>query len=1407
MSDSLFLPSYFSSYDLDENEKTIFLIVFLLISVNVDQLREVASLFTHFKKDRRKEESESIVVNSLRQLQQQGLLDFPLKQVQCKAIPLSVQRELFEIPALESFIERIEKWLKNDIYRWYIDKQFVFQSEFHPRPYCLVHRALLKGDIAACETLLRNPGFNDKYQNWEAYARWFAASIAADPTGVPPKVLFYLFPEIAETALATGVNATEISAVLDAHCATLREIEGDQFLAICAWYALTASRAGLRELRGKTQEPAFQTAVDACIALLDGKHDEADKAFAKVLTRATEGRDTCGFHRKRYQNKRLGCNVDRSGNFFCLALLAAIRTGASRTRIKRIIDRLLSYGIRTGTRFAELNNLVNENAVMTTPFQNALESDLAYFVGGLEALFLDDPAVDERLLEACPKLLSRTVANGMGFLASSLVPCVQRLIPNDAEMVALCERVRREAQAVPLWEKSRIVPAWSRALTEIESLLPGVVPEGDDAGSPSQYLVKWLVRLDSENLGPVSIRELHVRLQKRLKSGKWSGGQSLRVDKVFAGEYDSSFDEADLTLKNALFSERSHGYYSTDTFFYQPGAAIAALIGHPRVSVATSSLGYVQADNVLPAKFVKGEASVEVKTTATGSVSVRIPEKSDCFQSAVQIVREKEDRFIVYQRSAIQMKLGEIVRHYGVKGQLVIPVDAFSRFQRLLPALAQEVTVKGEIDIDSVDVRTIDGGVQLFLRGRFLNDMLHLDLLNRPVVDFPLVVTPGMGTSKTLARQGEETVAVVRDLAAERQALDEFLAACPSLSSWAVSGTHWEVEGLRIILDVLDECHALSESIPLEWPEHDAMDIVRPGSGSPFSLQASCGADFWLEIGGDVALNDGQVMAFSELLARAGDRTDGFIRLGERRYLRLTKRLAEQLELLSKAGDSSGDKLRLPPCALPILDLLADESSGLNFPEMVQERIHEFRTALKRRFTLPASLTCELRPYQSEGFVWLAKFAACGLGACLADDMGLGKTVQMLALLTHAADQGPSLVIAPTSVSRNWQDEASRFAPALNVSLLADVENRAELVSQAGPFDVIVCSYGLLLYEEETLISRDWNIIVLDEAQAVKNRLSKRARVVKRLRCAMRTAATGTPVENNLGELWSLFDFLNPGLLGTHSQFERRFCNSDGSVGALLKKMTAPFILRRLKADVLDDLPPKTEVSLSIALDAEERALYESCRRDALTSLKDGGDKASPIVILAHLMRLRRLCCHPSLVLPGCKLPGQKIEYLMELVADLKAAGHRALVFSQFVDFLAIVRARLDQEGITYQYLDGSTPLGQRSAAVKRFQRGEGDLFLISLKAGGTGLNLTAANYVILLDPWWNPAVEMQAADRAHRIGQKNPVTIYRLVTADTVEERVVELHSRKRALADAILEDTGDTKLSAADFVDLFKG
>jgi SNF2 family DNA or RNA helicase len=410
--------------------------------------------------------------------------------------------------------------------------------------------------------------------------------------------------------------------------------------------------------------------------------------------------------------------------------------------------------------------------------------------------------------------------------------------------------------------------------------------------------------------------------------------------------------------------------------------------------------------------------------------------------------------------------------------------------------------------------------------------------------------------------------------------------------------------------------------------------------------------------------------------------------------------------------------------------------------------------------------------------------------------MGLGKTLQALALLVEHAPRGPALVVAPTSVCGNWLAEGRKFAPTLRIVPLSG--DRDKLLRELGAYDVLVCSYSLLQQESERLSEVRFQIAILDEAQAIKNPGALRTKAALALSAQVRVALTGTPVENHLGDLYSLMRFLNPGLLGSAQQFEKRFAkpmqrDGDRAAGQLLKRLIKPFMLRRKKSEVLDDLPPKTEITLRVEPSAEERALYAALREQALEKLATPGPSAQARMrVLAELMRLRRAACHPRLVLGDTAPPGSKLSAFLELVEELREGGHRALVFSQFVDHLAIVRAQLDERGIAYEYLDGSSTPQARGQAVEAFRAGKGDLFLISLKAGGFGLNLTAADYVVHLDPWWNPAVEDQASDRAHRIGQTRPVTVYRLVMQGSIEEQILALHEQKRELADSLLEGTG---------------
>jgi SNF2 family DNA or RNA helicase len=443
----------------------------------------------------------------------------------------------------------------------------------------------------------------------------------------------------------------------------------------------------------------------------------------------------------------------------------------------------------------------------------------------------------------------------------------------------------------------------------------------------------------------------------------------------------------------------------------------------------------------------------------------------------------------------------------------------------------------------------------------------------------------------------------------------------------------------------------------------------------------------------------------------------------------------------------------------------------------------------------------------------MSRLAHAGLGACLADDMGLGKTVQTLALLLSRAALGPALVIAPTSVCGNWTAEAARFAPSLRVLNYGEGDRQA-LLAEAGAGDLVIASYALAQIDDEAFGAREWATLVLDEAQALKNAATKRAKAIATLQAGFRLALTGTPVENRLADLWSIMNLLNPGLLGSSGQFNDRFAGPierqrDEAARGRLRRLVSAFLLRRTKAQVLTDLPPRTEIVHRIEPGPEERTFLEATRRSAIERIAGLGDEVAEgqaaFHVLAELTRLRRAACDPRLVAPELGIVGAKAQEFEQLALELVAGRHKALVFSQFTDFLKLLAERLVAAGISYQYLDGSTPAAERTKRVAAFQAGVGDLFLISLKAGGFGLNLTAADYVLIVDPWWNPAAEDQAMGRAHRIGQQRPVTVYRLVTAGSVEERIVALHQDKRSLADGILEGQDQGKpIGAAELREL---
>lgn len=463
----------------------------------------------------------------------------------------------------------------------------------------------------------------------------------------------------------------------------------------------------------------------------------------------------------------------------------------------------------------------------------------------------------------------------------------------------------------------------------------------------------------------------------------------------------------------------------------------------------------------------------------------------------------------------------------------------------------------------------------------------------------------------------------------------------------------------------------------------------------------------------------------------------------------------------------------------------------------------------------PTTLQAELRDYQQEGFAWLKKLAHWNSGACLADDMGLGKTIQAIALAIERAADGPTLVVAPASVGFNWESEVRKFAPTLTPKLLSSMD-RDQFFKELGPQDVAIASYGLMQSEIARFEKIEFSTIILDEAQAIKNMETKRSQAVMKLQGAFRLVLTGTPLENHLGEMWNLFRFITPGLLGSDKEFRQRFAvpierNQCRESRHRLKKLIQPFLLRRTKTEVLSELPARTESVLEVELSPAEVALYEAIRKQALEKLAseehEGSNKGQQhLQVLAELTKLRLACCHPALV-GGDSIEGSKLALFRQKIREIINGNHKVLVFSQFVKHLQILKEELDAMDVAYQYLDGSTPTKKRKQIVEAFQSGDGDVFLISLKAGGTGLNLTAADYVIHMDPWWNPAVEDQATDRAHRIGQMRPVNVYRFVTKGTIEEKIIELHKTKCDLADSLLEGSNvASKMSIDDLLNLLR-
>jgi SNF2 family DNA or RNA helicase len=587
-----------------------------------------------------------------------------------------------------------------------------------------------------------------------------------------------------------------------------------------------------------------------------------------------------------------------------------------------------------------------------------------------------------------------------------------------------------------------------------------------------------------------------------------------------------------------------------------------------------------------------------------------------------------------------------------------------------------------------------------------------------------------------------------------------------------------------------------------------AMELAREGwrvesegqllrRADAFDVAVHSGID-WFDLEGGVRFGS-FTATLPELLAaiRRGERT---VTLGDGSLGMVPDEWLARSAAMGLAVRALDGRLRFAKVQVGLLDALLAAMPAITADEMfTQARAELRRFEGIRAAAAPATFRGTLRPYQAEGLGWLDFLRRFGFGGCLADDMGLGKTVQALALLEsrRQAGAGPSLVVVPRSLAFNWEREAARFAPELRVLMHAGADRSREGAALPA-HDLMITTYGTLRRDAVWLREVEFDYVVLDEAQAIKNAATESAKAARLLRARHRIAMSGTPIENRLADLWSLFEFLNPGMLGAAGTFKQLAKVANGADAettdtyALIARAVQPFILRRTKQQVARDLPERLEQTLLVDLSSTERTLYDELRDHYRASLlgridRDGMAK-SKMHVLEALLRLRQAACHPGLVdKKRADTSSSKLEVLVTRLAEVVAEGHKAVVFSQFTSLLAILKKQLDHDAVAYEYLDGRTR--DRAARVDRFQSdAQCRLFLVSLKAGGLGLNLTAAEYVFLLDPWWNPAVEAQAIDRAHRIGQTRRVFATRLIARDTVEEKVLALQSGKRALADAIV-------------------
>ncbi len=1127
-------------------------------------------------------------------------------------------------------------------------------------------------------------------------------------------------------------------------------------------------------------------ALEGSIAFLEGRNDAALARF----------RDALKAHRKDMGRRKVFLDGEY-GLFFLLAMLRA-NDPKLHAEIQTSIDTMRS----DSEPFAHERGFLAVQALLW--LVQGLEAKARLLLERLSAIRPPEP-----LSAACLALAEHAVdvelsRDGDDDLAErfeylrDMLPMIARIYAEILTQVAARPAPYRDwldAQgASPVVRFTEIVQtrqSWERALESLDAFLDAGAPKTEAAKAPrkAKRLV-WFVNPDT--------REIDIAEQSTKGKDGWTDGRGVSMKRL--QEQDPRLDyltDHDRRALRTIRKDGGTGWYNPEVYHFDHARTLAALVGHPALFDARQ--------RSQPLDLVSYPLELVVSEHRDG---YRIALSHSAEQPSVFLEPETPTRYRVVEFPQKLLAVQEILGREG----LIVPKTARDQVVAMVRRNSPTLPIRAEIA--EVELPGQEGQSAPVVQLVPYEQGLTLTLLVRPFgADGPAYVA-GLGGRSVLAAIGGQQMRANRDLPRELAERTALIEACPTLRDRCGTEQHeLVVEDPEGCLELLLELRAHTGPVTVEWPEGRSMRVSPVTAGS---LKMRVGQDRdWFNVEGSATLDDDQVLEMRFLLERLDKAQGRFVPLGDGRFVALTRQLQAQLQRLAAVSEPHRTGRRVHALGAPALDAVLEDAGEVKTDAAWKKHVARIKGAENWTPVLPSTLQAELRDYQVEGFVWLSRLARWGAGACLADDMGLGKTVQAIAVMLDRAAEGPILVVAPTSVCPNWEAEIARFAPTLTTHRLASVADRAALIAGLGPRDVLVCSYGLLHQAGEALSSRAWQMAVLDEAQAIKNAETQRARATQNLQAGFRLALTGTPIENYLDELWSLFSFVNPGVLGSREGFQKRFArpierDRDPHARQALRALIRPFLLRRTKAAVLSELPPRTEQTLTIEMGEAENAFYEALRQRSLERIaaSDAPEGRRKIQILAEITRLRRACCNPALIDAAAGVPSGKLGAFMDLVEELIRNRHKALVFSQFVGHLELVRAALDARGIRYEYLDGGTPSAEREKRVAAFQAGGAELFLISLRAGGTGLNLTAADYVVHLDPWWNPAVEDQASDRAHRIGQERPVTVYRLIMRDSIEERILALHRDKRDLASELLDGTETAaRLSEEELLDLIRG